>query len=55
MWRFASTAEFHPGVSQRITRTEPQGLGNMRLRFFRATDMDFTISDSGMGDGEISI
>jgi hypothetical protein len=45
----------HPDICHCVTRTEPQGLGNMRLRFFGVTDMDLAISDNGMGGGEISI
>ena len=28
----------HPDISQRIARTEAQGLSNVSLRFFGATD-----------------
>ena len=45
----------HPDVSQRIARTEAQGLGNVSLGFFGATDKNLTTSDNGMGVGEISI
>ncbi len=45
----------HPDVSQRIARTEAQGLSNVSLCFFGATDKNLTKSDSGMGVGEISI
>ena len=45
----------HPEVSQRIARTEAQGLGNVSIRFFGATNKDLTSSDNGMGLGEISI
>ena len=48
-------AMHHPGVSQRIARTEAQGLGNVSLCFFGATDKNLTNSDKGMGLGEISI
>ena len=34
----------HPGVSHRIARTEAEGLGNLSLRFFGATDKDLTVS-----------
>ena len=45
----------HPDVSQRIARTEAQGLGNVSLCFFGATDENLAKSDNGMGAGEISI
>ena len=45
----------HPGVSHRIARTEAQGLGNVSLGFFGATDKNLTKSNRGMGVGEISI
>ena len=45
----------HPDVGQRIARAEAQGLGNVSLRFFGATDKNLTKSDRGMGAGEISI
>ena len=45
----------HPDVSHRIARTEAQGLGNVSLCFFGATDKNLTKSDNGMGDGKISI
>ena len=45
----------HPGVGQRIARTEAQGLGNVSLRFFGATDENLAKSDNGMGPGKISI
>ena len=45
----------HPDVSHRIARTEAQGLGNVSLGFFGATDKNLSKSDSGMGAGEISI
>ena len=45
----------HPGVSHRIARTEAQGLANVSLRFFGATEKNLTKSDNGMGAGEISI
>ena len=45
----------HPGVSHRIARTEAQGLGNVSLCFFGATDKNLAKSDKGMGVGEISI
>jgi hypothetical protein len=45
----------HPGASHRIARTEAQGLADMRLRFFGATDKDLTKPDKGMGAGEILI
>ena len=47
--------EIHPGVSRHIARTEAQGLGNVSLRFFGATDENLTVSDKGMGVREISI
>ncbi len=45
----------HPDISHRIARTEPQGLDNVSLGFFGATDENLTKSDRGMGAGEISI
>ena len=45
----------HPDVSQRIARTEAQGLDNVSLCFFGATDKNLAKSDKGMGVGEISI
>ena len=45
----------HPDVSVRIARTEAQGLGNVSLCFFGATDKYLATSDNGMGVGEISI
>ena len=47
--------DIHPDVSHRIARTEAQGLGNVSLCFFGATDKNLTKSDKGMGAGEISI
>ena len=37
----------HPAVSHRIARTEAQGLANVSLRFFGATDKNLTKSDIG--------
>ncbi|MGA8444812.1 MAG: hypothetical protein WB766_06405 [Roseiarcus sp.] len=45
----------HPDVSHRIARAEPQGLYNVSLRFFGATDKNLTESDRGVRVGEISI
>ena len=45
----------HPDISHRIARTEAQGLDNVSLGFFGATDEDLTKSNRGMGGGEISI
>ena len=45
----------HPDVSHRIARTEAQGLINVSLCFFGATDKNLSMSDKGMSDGEISI
>ena len=45
----------HPGIGHRIARTEPEGLDNVSLGFFGATDEDLTKSNRGMGGGEISI
>ena len=42
-------------MSRSIARTEAQGLGNVSLCFFGATDINLTKSDKGMGDGKISI
>src|SRR5271166_5001929 len=61
--RFLPTAEvalrpgctMHPHVSHRVARTEAQGLGNVSLCFFGATDQNLAKSDKGMGVGEISI
>ena len=54
-WFFAMPALSHPDVSHRIARTEAEGLGNVSLCFFGATDKNLTQSDNGMGVGEISI
>ena len=45
----------HPDVSICIARTEAQGLGNVSLCLFGATDENLAKSDYGMGGGEISI
>jgi len=45
----------NPNISQRISLTEAQGLGYVSLRVFGATVKNLAHSDSGMGDGEISI
>ena len=45
----------HPDMSRRIARTEAQGLTDVSLCFFGATDTNLTRSDNGMGAGEISI
>ena len=45
----------HPEISHRIARTEAQGLGNVRLGFFGATDENLAESDHVMRVGEISI
>src|SRR4029077_11293041 len=45
----------YPRVGPRIARTEAQGLGNVSLAFFGATDKNLTQSDSAMGVGEIAI
>ena len=45
----------HPGIGHRIARTEPEGLDNVSLGFFGATDEDLTKSNRCMGGGEISI
>ena len=39
----------HPDISQRIARTEPQGLSNVSLRFFGATDKNLTQVRQGNG------
>jgi hypothetical protein len=44
-----------PGVGIRIARTEAQGLANVGLCFFGATDENLAKSDSCMGAGKISI
>ena len=36
----------HPDISQRVARTEPQRLANVRLCFFGATDISLTSSDN---------
>ena len=54
-WFFARPTISHPGVSRRIARTEAQGLGNVSLGFFGATDKNLAKSDKGMGAGKISI
>ena len=38
--------EIHPDISHRIARTEAQGLSNVCLGFFGATDKDLTSSDN---------
>jgi hypothetical protein len=45
----------HPDVSRRIVRTEAQGLDDMSLRFFCATDESLANSDGEMRVGKISI
>ena len=45
----------HPDVSQRIARTEAQGLSNVSLRLLGATDKHLAKSDKVVGMGEISI
>ena len=45
----------HATVSHRIAWTKPQGLSNVCLCFFGATDKSLTKSDKGMGLGEVSI
>ena len=45
----------HPGVRRRIAWAEAQGLANVSLCFFGATDKDLTKSDHGMSVSEISI
>ena len=45
----------HPDVSHRVARTEAQGLHNVSLGFFGATDKNLAKSYNGMGVGEISI
>ena len=47
--------ESHPEYSHRIARTEAQGLDNVSLCFFGATDKNLAQSDQGMGVGKISI
>ena len=48
-------SETLPGMGIRIARTEAQGLANVSLRLFGATDKNLTKSDKGVGAGEISI
>src|ERR1700687_5740575 len=45
----------YPDISQRIARTEAQGLDDVSLCFFSATDENLTKSDNGMGAGKILI
>ena len=45
----------HPEVSHRIARTEAQGLDNVSLCFFSATNINLAKSGNGIGGGEISI
>ena len=45
----------HPTVSHCIARTEPQGLADVSLCLFGATDEDLTHSNNGVGGREISI
>ena len=45
----------HPDVGHRVAWTETQGLVNVGLCFFGATDQNLTKSDKVMGAGEISI
>ncbi len=45
----------HPEVSNRITWTEPQRLGDVTFRLFRAADINLTKSDYGMRVDKISI
>jgi hypothetical protein len=47
--------ECHPDISQCVPRTQAEGLGNMSLCFFRATDKDVSKTDGGIRIGEISI
>ena len=42
-------------ASQRIARTEAQGLHNVSLGFLGVTDINLTESENGMGAGKISI
>ena len=45
----------YPDVSQRIARTEAQGLSNVSVCFFSATDENLAKSDKGVRAGEVSI
>jgi hypothetical protein len=45
----------HLDVSQRIVRTEAQGLNNVSLCFFGVTDASLSNTNKVMGAGEISI
>ena len=45
----------HPGVCHRVAWTEAQGLNDVSLRFFGATNKDLTPPDTGVGTGEIAI
>ena len=43
------------GVNDRVARTEAQGLNNVTLCFFGATDKKLTEPDGGIGVSKISI
>ena len=45
----------HPGVGQRIARTEAQGLGDVGLRLLGVAGKNLSKSDNGIGAGKISI
>ncbi len=45
----------HPNVSLRIARAEAEGLGNVSLCFFGATNENLAKPNSPMGRGKISI
>jgi hypothetical protein len=52
---FRNSRDCHPDISERVARTEAQGLANVSLGVFGATDVNLAKSDKGMGVGEISI
>jgi hypothetical protein len=50
-----NTRASHPGVGKYIARAQAQGLDDMSLGFFGATNKNLKKSDAGMSVGEISI
>ena len=54
-WSFAMPARSHPDVSHSVARTEAEGLANVSLCFFGATDKHLPKSDKRMGAGKISV
>ena len=47
--------EIHPKVSRHIARAEAEGLADVSLGLFGATDENLTVSDKRMGVSEVSI